>query len=200
MGDYWTPLIVRELLYGTCRFNQLVRNLPNISRALLASRLKNLERAGVLVCERDSRNATSYTLTDAGRDLQGLVDAMNDWGMRWRTRDTNPRDLDPVLVICMLKDRLRVDQLPVERVVMEICAAGNQQTVAWIVCERGGASMCFDHPGLEIDVWVQGKVEAMYNVWLQNTSMANALARGDIEATGVTQLVAAFPRWFDGQE
>ena len=72
MGDYWTPLIVRELLYGTCRFNQLARNLPNISRALLANRLKTLERSGVLTCVRNGRNVTSYALTDAGRDLQGL--------------------------------------------------------------------------------------------------------------------------------
>src|SRR3712207_5005596 len=81
MGDVWTPLIVRELLYGTTHFNQLARNVPGIPRSLLASRLRSLERAGLLVCERGGgRNLTSYGLTPAGRDLRPVIEAMHAWG------------------------------------------------------------------------------------------------------------------------
>jgi DNA-binding HxlR family transcriptional regulator len=198
VGDYWTPLIVRELLYGTARFNQLARNLPNVSRPLLASRLRALERAGVVDCSRAGKNATSYTLTPAGRDLQRLLDAMNDWGLRWGTRDPNPRDLDPSLVTCMLKDRIRLTELPNRRVVIEVTAVGEREARAWLVCDRGSVSICFDPPAFDTDIWLRGDVAALYRVWLQRWSMTDALANGDIEAEGSADLIQTFPRWFDG--
>lgn len=198
IGDYWTPLIVRELLYGTLRFNQLARNLPSISRSLLADRLRKLEQAGVIECERSARNVTTYRVTEAGKDLEGLIDAMNDWGLRWGRREPNPDDLDPVLVICMLKDRLRMEELPAQRVVMEVVATGQKEARAWLVCEVQSASMCFDPPGLEVDLWVRGKIPALYSIWLQSSTMSAALATGDIDVEGPAQLARAFTRWFDG--
>src|SRR5688572_11366538 len=47
-ADRWTPLIMRELILGNTRFNDIVRGLPGISRSLLVQRLKHLERHGVL--------------------------------------------------------------------------------------------------------------------------------------------------------
>ena len=48
LADRWTPLIVRELILGSHRFNEIERGLPGISRSLLASRLRDLEEAGVI--------------------------------------------------------------------------------------------------------------------------------------------------------
>ncbi len=197
VGDYWTPLIVRELLYGTLRFNQLARNLPSISRSLLSDRLRKLESAGIIECARVSKNVTTYTVTEAGRDLQGLIDAMHEWGLRWGRREPNPDDVDPVLVICMLKDRLHAHQLPTERVVIEVVATGDKEARAWLVSDGQGVAMCFDPPAFEVDLWIRGKVAALYEIWLQSTTMAAALKRGDIEVEGQPRLAKAFPRWFD---
>lgn len=197
IGDYWTPLIVRELLYGTLRFNQLARNLPTISRSLLSDRLRKLERAGVIECTRNARNATTYAVTDAGRDLKALIDAMNDWGLRWGRREPNPEDVDPVLVICMLKDRMHVEKLPTERVVIEVLAEGERQARAWLVCEGQGVSMCFDPPTYEVDLWVRGKVPVLYGIWLQTTTMAAALENRDIEIEGSLHFARRFSDWFE---
>ena len=126
VGDYWTPLIVRELLYGTVRFNQLARNLPSISRSLLSDRLRKLDRDGVVECERRGSNVTSYNVTPAGRGLQAVIDAMNEWGTRWGHRDASPQALDPMLTICMMKDRMRVEELPDSRVVVEVGFQGRR--------------------------------------------------------------------------
>ena len=48
VADRWTPLILRELILGSTRFNDIARGLPGISRSLLVQRLKHLERKGVL--------------------------------------------------------------------------------------------------------------------------------------------------------
>jgi DNA-binding HxlR family transcriptional regulator len=197
IGDYWTPLIVRELLYGTVRFNQLVRNLPSISRSLLSDRLRKLESAGIVRCTRSARNVTTYGLTEAGRDLEPLIDAMNDWGIRWGRREPNPDDIDPVLAICMLKDRLHLEALPPERVVVEVLATGAKEARAWIVCDGQGVSMCFDPPGFEVDLWMRGSVRALYDIWLQSKTFAAAMKTGDVHIEGVHRLVRAFPRWFE---
>jgi len=154
IGDSWTPLIVRELLHGTEHFNQLVRNVPGISRTLLTNRLRGLERAGVIECQRDgARNVTRYRVTPAGRDLQLVIDALNEWGSRWGQPDPNLAELDPQMVICMLKSRMHASALPDERIVIEVVAAGEREARAWLVCERPGVSVCFDHPGFDVDLW-----------------------------------------------
>jgi DNA-binding HxlR family transcriptional regulator len=63
--ERWTPLIVRELLAGSSRFNELRRGLPGCSSALLSQRLKSLERAGVIV-RTEADGSVRYQMTDAG--------------------------------------------------------------------------------------------------------------------------------------
>ena len=79
VGDRWTLLIIRDMLMGTSRFNDLERGLPRISRTLLASRLRQLQRAG-LVEKRPGGEVASqapreYHLTQAGRELFNVIDS-----------------------------------------------------------------------------------------------------------------------------
>ena len=77
LGDHWTLLIVRELLTGARHFNELERGLPRISRALLAGRLRYLQRAGIIDKRLSSlgRTTTEYQLTRAGQDLLAVIGA-----------------------------------------------------------------------------------------------------------------------------
>ncbi len=77
LAERWTPLIVRELLAGSSHFNELERGLPGISRTLLAQRLRQLHRVGVVRRRTgpDGR-ALGYELTVAGLELQAVVDAL----------------------------------------------------------------------------------------------------------------------------
>lgn len=84
IGDWWTPLILRDLFLGVARFDALVEDL-GLSRNLLTTRLKSLERHGII-----SRRAYQqkpvrheYVLTEAGRDLVPILLALTAWGDRW---------------------------------------------------------------------------------------------------------------------
>ena len=61
LGDRWTLLIVRDMLVGATRFNELARGLPGLSRALLSRRLRQLQHDGLV-----ERTGDGYTLTRAG--------------------------------------------------------------------------------------------------------------------------------------
>ena len=73
----WTVVLLRELCAGSTRFNDLRRGLPRMSPALLSQRLKELEAAGVVVRAASPRDPAigEYHLTDAGRELEKIVDA-----------------------------------------------------------------------------------------------------------------------------
>jgi DNA-binding HxlR family transcriptional regulator len=210
IGDYWTPLIVRELLFGTSHFNQLVRNLPEISRSLLSARLRALERANIVVCRRqDPGKMTSYSLTEAGRELGVVLDAMNAWGSRWGNIIHDPEaeaedeqraatDVDPMGAICMLKSRIRVSELPARRILMEVVAVGRRSEArAWILCEHGGASLCFTPPAFPVDFYVRGENLAMYRIWRQQLTMEEAMRCRRIQVEGERDILRQFVAWFD---
>jgi DNA-binding HxlR family transcriptional regulator/putative sterol carrier protein len=84
VGDRWTLLIVRELMFGPRRFTDLIDGLPGISRNLLAERLRALERDGVVVRQELPPPVARqvYELTDDGRDLADAMVPLVAWGMR----------------------------------------------------------------------------------------------------------------------
>lgn len=79
VGDRWSLLVVRELSAGPRRYSDLFADLPGISTDMLATRLKGLERDGVIIHRRNGMRS-SYELTDTGRALRPVLDALAAWG------------------------------------------------------------------------------------------------------------------------
>jgi DNA-binding HxlR family transcriptional regulator len=197
LGDYWTPLIIRELLHGRQHFNDLVRSLPDISRSLMAARLKGMERAGVI--ERHTgtgRSNTSYVLTDAGLALRPVLDAMSDWGERWTEREIPEEDMHPITSVCMLRARCDGAALPDKRVVVEIITSPPKASRSWLVLENGIASLCVDHPGFEVNLIVKTDVSTLYAIWRDQLTVSQAASTGRIQVEGDKALSRAFPTWF----
>ena len=94
LTERWTPLVVRELLCGSTRFNDLRRGVPLMSPALLSKRLKTLERVGV-VEHRDGE----YLLTPAGEELRTVIESMGVWGQRWARGDVIAKKYDASLLM-----------------------------------------------------------------------------------------------------
>ena len=95
LAERWTPLIVRELILGSHRFNEIERGLPGISRSLLASRLRELEDAGVVERVPGAEPKVSeYHLSEAGRALKAVIETLGAWGVRWAFGEPRPEELD----------------------------------------------------------------------------------------------------------
>lgn len=82
VGDRWNLLVVRELCSGPRRYSDLFADLPGISTDVLAARLKDLERDGILTKRRVGPRAGTavYELTDAGAALRPVLDSLSAWG------------------------------------------------------------------------------------------------------------------------
>src|ERR1700760_3225614 len=81
----WTMLVVRELIAGSTRFNDLRRGVPRMSPALLSKRLKELEDAGIVrrVASPTEPGVLEYNLTRSGKELGTVVESVGVWGQRW---------------------------------------------------------------------------------------------------------------------
>jgi DNA-binding HxlR family transcriptional regulator len=91
VGDWWSPLILRDVFVGVNRFDDLATDL-GISRNLLTRRLDHLVEAGVLdrVPYQDRPVRHEYVLTESGRELVPLLVGLMAWGDRWQTPDGGP--------------------------------------------------------------------------------------------------------------
>ncbi len=92
IGDRWTLLIIRDLLQGHTRYQDLLESLQGISTNLLAERLNRLVEedlvAKTLYSEKPPR--AEYHLTEQGQQLAAVVDAMFHWGVKWRSWGDTP--------------------------------------------------------------------------------------------------------------
>src|SRR5258708_6246847 len=120
LADRWTVLIIRELLSDINQFNELERGLPHVSRTLLTERLRRLERTGILMRRVAPRGKpTEYRLTQAGYELQKIIDVFGEWGARWAFGDPRPNELDPIVLLWWMRRRVCVEALGKRRVVIE---------------------------------------------------------------------------------
>src|SRR5215470_4428917 len=96
----WTALVLRELLAGSTRFNDLRRGVPRMSPTLLSKRLKELEDAGVIIAAPTRQpGVMDYRLTKAGEDLRTVIDSLGVWGQRWVESSLSLQNLDPGLLM-----------------------------------------------------------------------------------------------------
>ena len=145
IAERWTPLIVRELVLGGRRFNDIDRGLPGISRSLLKQRLDHLERKGVVTrVELTHGRGHEYLLTPAGRDLEAVLMAVGEWAVKWMFSEPEPAQVDPVTLTWWMSRRIVTDAVPEDRTVIEFDYGGVDPTRIWMVLERRETSVCTD--------------------------------------------------------
>lgn len=198
LGDRWTLLMVRDLLTGTRHFNDLERGLPGISRALLAERLRRLQRMGLVekVRRPNDRRCTAYYLTDAGEELKMVIDSLLEWGARWAFEEPDEDELDPLLLMWWIRNNVRVKQLPSQRVVVRFDFTGAKEESFWLVLTMEDVSICLTDPGFELNVLVTADLAAFFQIWLGRLSLSDARKSGQVTIDAIPALVKAFPTWF----
>ena len=86
ISDKWKVLILRDLMPGTNRFGELKKSVGNVSQKVLTSQLREMEQSGLLIrtVYPEVPPRVEYTLTDLGRSLKPILDAMQSWGEAYK--------------------------------------------------------------------------------------------------------------------
>jgi DNA-binding HxlR family transcriptional regulator len=187
LGERWTLLIVRDLLIGTTRFNDLARGLPGLSRSLLTKRLRQLERAGIV-----EHLDGEYLITEAGRGLEPIVFGLGEWGARWTFGDPDPEELDAQLLVWWMHTRLDTSHLPGRRNVLRLRFTDDPR-LFWVVIEAGTPSVCLVDPGFDVDVTVTSDLRSLYQVWLGRVPIQDAIRAGRVAFEGPAPLTRRMP-------
>lgn len=195
-AERWTPLILRELLMGSRRFNELEQGLPRISRSLLSQRLRSLEQAGLI--ERRSLpdgRSPEYHPTLAGQELYGVIFQLGEWGQRWLNTPIGENDLDPELLMWDMRRRIHLDRVPERRIAVQFDFSGARTGSYWLVLDRREASVCKSFPGFDIDLYVHADTMTMHEIWIGRRSFESAMRNHLIRLEGERALVRDFPHW-----
>jgi DNA-binding HxlR family transcriptional regulator len=195
LGDRWTILIMREMILGSRRFNEIERGLPGISRSLLASRLRDLQRSGVIERLPGAVHATEYHLTQAGRDLKVVIEALGAWGVNWAFDDPTPAEMDAGLVIWKVHQRIDRSLLPERRTVVEFDFSGPRPQRVWLVLEPSEVSVCVTPPRFESDLIVRTSLPYFLQLWFGRADFDTALRCGAVVVEGPPSLAKQLPNW-----
>lgn len=196
----WTVVLLREMMAGSTRFNDLRRGVPRMSPALLSQRLKELEAAGVVsrVLSRDEPGLREYHLTRSGRELQPIVEAFGVWGQRWVKSELSLENLDPQLLMWDMRRSINLTPMPKRRSTIqflypEVPAA---QRAWWLIVTPGeGADICSVDPGHDIDLYVSADLKTMTAIWMGLDTVRTAVRDGRVKLTGDRKLAADMQTW-----
>lgn len=197
VADRWTPLIIRELVLGNTRFNDIARAMPGISRSLLVQRLRHLERKGVLdTWPSPTGRGHEYHLTPAGKDLERVIDSLGRWAIEWLFEELRPHDVPPTTLMWWMHRRVDRGRFPPHRTVVEFRHTAPAPETIWLVMDRGEVSVCMQHPGFEVDLVVSATTPVLADVFQGYSTWREAVDDGRIEVQGPPRLVSALPSWF----
>jgi len=200
LGARWTLVLLRELVVGSTRFNDLRRGVPRMSPALLSKRLKDLEAAGIVTRSPvvGEPGAFEYRLTEAGRELKPVIAAIGCWGQRWIDIEASLEKLDPNLLMWDMRRNIDPKPMPQCRNTIQVIFTDLPQTRRnwWLVVEPGQeVDLCSVDPGFDVDLYLSTDLRTMTEIWMGYTQIARAKEQGKLLITGSRQLEADLASW-----
>ncbi len=193
----WTTLLIREFLHGSTRFNELRRGVPRMSPALLSKRLKELERAGVIVTSTNASGVTEYRLSAAGEELRPIVMGIGEWGQRWVESEMSLRNLDPSLLMWDMRRKLDIDLSGRRRCTIHFLypELPDGQRHWWIVLDGGDIELCYIDPGFDIDLQVTSSLRTMTAIWMGISVAGREIDHGHVALDGDLRVARAGRNW-----
>jgi DNA-binding HxlR family transcriptional regulator len=194
----WTMVLLRELVAGSTRFNDLRRGVPKMSPTLLSQRLKELEAAGIIERRRlkSEKGIFEYHMTQSGKDLRPVVEAMGFWGQKWVEAKQSLKNLDPSLLMWDMRRNLNPSPLPEGRTVIQFLyrELPVSKRSWWLVVEQDGeVDLCWSDPGFDVDLYVSTDLHTMTAIWMGLTTVAKE--REKVTLTGNADIASKMQIW-----
>lgn len=194
----WTMVLLRELVAGSTRFNDLRRGVPKMSPTLLSQRLKELEAAGIIERRplKSEKGIFEYHMTQSGKDLRPVVEAMGFWGQKWVEAKQSLKNLDPSLLMWDMRRNLNPSPLPEGRTVIQFLyrELPVSKRSWWLVVEQhGDVDLCWSDPGFDVDLYVSTDLHTMTAIWMGLTTVAKESDK--VTLTGNADIAGKMQIW-----
>jgi DNA-binding HxlR family transcriptional regulator len=201
VAQRWVPLILREIMVGYHRFNEIRHALPLISPSVLSQRLKSMESDGV-ICRCTDSHGTTYHLTAAGEELRPIVDSLGHWARKWVNRDYRSDELDPAVLMWSLRRHVLPSGFPPGRTVLHfrLDGAPRQRRYWWIVVQHGDeddVDVCLTDPGYPVALTVSGKLRTLVDVLMGDVKLVEVLRQDLLLLEGEPKLIRRFEMLFE---
>ena len=199
--ERWTALILREMLSGSCHFNEISRGVPLMSRALLIKRLKEMESAGIITRhDKETGSGSVYLLTPAGEALRPIIEAMGVWAQKWTSDRLESNQLDDELFMWGMRRSFNLDAMPDRKIVLQFDLRGlvkrrRKKRTYWVVIEQRKVDVCMQNLGFEYDVLIAADLSTLIHVVMGYDSLHEALKANTISFEGSRELVSQLPTW-----
>ncbi len=200
LGSRWTLVLLRELIAGSSRFNDLRRGVPRMSPALLSKRLKELETAGIVTRSPvpGEPDLFEYRLTEAGRDLKPVIEVVGAWGQRWIETEVSLENLDPNLLMWDMRRNIDPDPMPKCRNVIQVIFTDLKEAQRnwWLIVEpEHDVDLCSVDPGFDVDLYLSTDLRTMTKIWMGYTTIGQAKEQGSLIVTGKKELERNLKSW-----
>lgn len=197
IGEKWTLLIIRELLMGGSRFNELQRGLSQVSPTLLSKRLDALTERGLVMKKRiPGQKGFEYFPTESCQELLPIIRSLGDWGMRWARSNLTEKDYDVELLMLYLKRSIDPAKLIGNETVIRFKFTDIEKYPDWWLVVKGNEiDVCVKDPGKEVDVYFTSSVKTMADIWMGDMTYKKANREGALKIIGNKSLTNNVSSW-----
>jgi len=197
IGEKWTILILRELLMGATRFNELQRGLSLISPTLLSKRLDFLSAHGLVLKKKiPGQKGFEYFPTESCMELLPIIQSLGEWGLRWASSSLTQKDYDIELLMLYLQRSIQVDKLPGKETVIRFNFTDVKKFPEWWLVVGGDkVDACTKDPGKDIDVYLTTTIKTMVDIWMGETNYRKAQKEDRIKIVGNPHLTSNITNW-----
>jgi len=196
----WTPVLLRELIAGSTKFNDLRNGVPLMSPSLLSKRLKELEEAGIIFRKKAEKGRGSeYFITESGKELWPIVETLGVWGQKFILTEFEKHELDPTLLMWDIQRRIDLNKFPEHgrfTAFFTLRGAPSERAHWWLVINDRHVDLCVHDPGYEVNLYVDACLKPLTDVWMGRLSIDKAIRNKDLILNGETEYTKSFSDWF----
>jgi len=195
--ERWTLQILREMHFGSTKYSEIQKFVPNISPSLLRDRLRFLEEQGLVVRRRAERgNRYEYFLTPSGKALAPLLTEMGKWGMRHAREGMTDKANTASGLVRDFAGGLNVDELPSGNTSIQLNLTDVEESPRRYIHVRGGeVEVCDTDLGFETDVYITSTLDLMTRIWYGELDMRTAMESGGMKVVAAPVYCRHITRW-----
>ncbi len=195
--ERWTLQIIREMFFGSTKYSEIQKFIPNISPSLLRDRLRSLEERGLVMRKCPERaNRYEYFLTPSGKALAPVLTEMGKWGMCFANEGMTDKQNTASGLMRDFAGAIDIDELPSGNTSIQFNLTDvEEQPTGYIHVRDGQVQVCDTDLGFETDVYITSTLDVMTRIWYGEVEMAGTIQAGHMKVSAAPVYRRHIKRW-----